>query len=223
MTQTNIPRETDTALAMIYKRRSDANYRLTSALDTAHWIVGDQKNGRTGWRRSDTDVETNVRKLAETNVPIRWSIHNPTKTIEIIDAARAELARCTDDQRPLDAVYNATPWSRFFLVTSSNGHIHSSMSCSKCRVTTEFGWLPELSGMAEADVVAAHGPLLCTACFPSAPVEWTVGRPKAAYCPGTPDPKEENRQVGMHYRRCTCGYVAIVNANGSLRKHKPGA
>src|SRR5271166_137679 len=37
-----------------------------------------------------------------------------------------------------------TGWSRFFLVTSSQGHIHSSMRCSSCFQTTTYGWLPEL-------------------------------------------------------------------------------
>lgn len=64
-------------------------------------------------------------------------------------------------------------WSRFFLVPA--GHIHSSMDCSSCnrgRNATMFSWLPELSGLTEADAVAAHGAHLCTVCFPSAPVEW---------------------------------------------------
>lgn len=227
MTQTGTPREIDTALATIYKRRSDANHTIDRALDEAHRIVGDRKNlgnrknSISQWKRDDTDVETDVRKLADTHVPTPWAVYDPTKTIARIDAARTELDRCAVEQRPLDARYNMAPWSRFFLVTSSDGHIHSSMGCSTCRPTTEFGWLPELSGRAEADAVAAHGPLLCTVCFPSAPTEWTAGRPKATYCTGIPDPESRPRRVGMNtYQRCGCGYTAIVNANGTLRKHK---
>lgn len=66
-----------------------------------------------------------------------------------------------------------TGWSRFFLVTSSQGHIHSSMRCTTCYRTTTYGWLPELSGKTEAETVAIHGPALCSICFPSAPVEDT--------------------------------------------------
>jgi hypothetical protein len=66
-----------------------------------------------------------------------------------------------------------TGWSRFFLVTSSQGHIHSSLRCSSCRQSTTYGWLPELSGKTEAETVKIHGPALCTVCFPSAPVEDT--------------------------------------------------
>lgn len=67
-------------------------------------------------------------------------------------------------------------WSRFFLV--HGGHIHSSTWCSSLRITTEISWLPELSGETEKEAVDAYGSTLCTKCFPSAPVEWTVGKVK---------------------------------------------
>jgi hypothetical protein len=57
---------------------------------------------------------------------------------------------------------------------------HSTTSCSTCRFDTVFAWLPELSGLSEADAVEAYGSILCTVCFPSAPVEWTGGESKAA-------------------------------------------
>lgn len=222
MTQTNTPRDTDTALAAIHKRRSDANHAIDWALDEAHRIVGDRRTVQSQWKRSDADVETDVRKLADTYVPTPWTVYDPKETIARIDAARSELDRCVVDQRPLDARYDAAPWSRFFLVTSSHGHIHSSMSCTTCEPTTEFSWLPEVSGQTEADAVSAYGPLLCTVCFPSAPIEWTIGRPKSKYCHGTPDPESTSLRIGIRtYRLCACGYMAIVNADGSLRKHRP--
>jgi hypothetical protein len=69
-------------------------------------------------------------------------------------------------------------WSRFYLVTNSNGHVHSSMSCTTCYPTTSYNWLTSLSGQSEAAVVAEYGSQLCTVCFPSAPVEWTDGSTK---------------------------------------------
>lgn len=69
-----------------------------------------------------------------------------------------------------------TGWSRFFLVTSSPGHIHDSMHCSSCRPTTSYGWLPELSGKSETEAVEAHGPALCSVCFSSAPTEMIGGK-----------------------------------------------
>jgi len=92
---------------------------------------------------------------------------------------QAELDELRAQAEPMEAEYQAAPWSRFFLVNNSGGHIHSSMHCSTCRITTSFSWLPTLSGLTEKDAVDAHGPLLCSVCFPSAPVEW-IGKGKGA-------------------------------------------
>jgi hypothetical protein len=64
-------------------------------------------------------------------------------------------------------------WSRFFLV--SGGHIHHSTHCHTIRLTTQVGWLPDLSGLTEAEAVEEHGEILCSHCFPHAPVAWTNG------------------------------------------------
>lgn len=67
-----------------------------------------------------------------------------------------------------------TGWSRFFLV--QGGHLHSSMDCSTCnngKQDTQFCWYPELAGLTERDAVDAVGAVLCTVCFPTAPVEFT--------------------------------------------------
>jgi len=66
-------------------------------------------------------------------------------------------------------------WSRFFLVRNNNGHIHRSLNCSTCFITTQYSWITELSGKTEAEAVAELGEILCSVCFPSAPVEWTNG------------------------------------------------
>lgn len=84
------------------------------------------------------------------------------------------LGRLADEIEVLQDAY--TGWSRFFLVTSSPGHIHRSMSCSTCRPTTRYGWLPAVSGANEAEAVAEYGPTLCTVCYPSAPTEYTIGK-----------------------------------------------
>lgn len=71
-----------------------------------------------------------------------------------------------------------TGWSRFYLVTNSGGHIHRTMTCSTCFSTTEFAFLPEMSGRDDADVVEAEGEILCSVCYPDAPVAWTSGTSK---------------------------------------------
>lgn len=91
-----------------------------------------------------------------------------------------KIAALYGEMAPFNEVYERYHWSRFFLVLNNNGHIHSSTSCSTCFITTDFGWLPELSGLTEADAVEQQGEILCSVCFPSAPVAWTSGTSKAS-------------------------------------------
>lgn len=134
-------------------------------------------------------------------------------------ATARELA---DEAKPLNDQYERERWSRFFLVTNSNGHIHESMHCSTCYPRTMFAWLPELSGLTEADAVGAHGPHLCSVCFPTAPVEWTVGTAeerKAQQCSGT---GEYVKSDGRRYVACPdCGKVVARTSYGKVRAHKP--
>lgn len=94
------------------------------------------------------------------------------RVVEGLAEVRATISEIKAQIAELEERY--TGWSRFFLVTSSKGHIHRSMNCSTCRPTTTYGWLPNLSGRTEADCVEEFGPALCSVCYPTAPVEWTL-------------------------------------------------
>lgn len=116
-------------------------------------------------------------------------------------------------------------WSRFFVVMNSNGHIHYDISSHRCsrQPTTVHGWNPELSGATEAEAVAALGPSMCTVCFPSAPVEWTIGKPKPAKCAGS---GQYVRYTGPNYRtvyvECPeCHTSQARTSSGYVRAHKP--
>lgn len=100
-----------------------------------------------------------------------WAQQEHTKYLATWTVAKAEFDK-------VNAQYEG--WSRFFLVLNNNGHIHRSMSCTTCFVTTEYGWLPELSGLTEAEAVEAYGEILCSVCYPTAPVAWTNGTSKAS-------------------------------------------
>ena len=70
--------------------------------------------------------------------------------------------------------YDRRPWSRYWLVTSSDGHIHASTNCSTCNkghYPTGFALVPYLSGSSAKDAVADLGSALCSVCFPDAPVQ----------------------------------------------------
>lgn len=66
-------------------------------------------------------------------------------------------------------------WFRAWLVDNTSGHVHSSTECSTCYPTTEFIWLPEYSGLTEAELIADARSMACTICFPEAPVDTRPG------------------------------------------------
>lgn len=123
-----------------------------------------------------------------------------------------------------------TGWPRFFLVPG--GHIHTSTSCHTLNPTTRLAWLPDLSGDDEATAVAEHGTILCTHCYPSAPVAWTAhsqaqldaekAEAKNPSCPGTgPVPGSVKRRYPSNRAICIdCGQEVTMTSTGKLRKHK---
>lgn len=129
-------------------------------------------------------------------------------------------------------------WSRFYMVQAKNGHIHSSMDCQTCNrnlKATSFAWLTDLSGLSEKEAVAMYGAILCTVCFPSAPLEWTNGyeveaaKKKAAQCPGSGtylDSSQPHRKgyYSGNWGTCPdCGDKVTLTKNLNLRAHKPAA
>lgn len=89
------------------------------------------------------------------------------------DTLRGRKFTLWAEANELEAEHTRRPWSRYYLVVSSAGHIHSSTRCKTCRRTTEYGWTPERSGMTEAEAIddlGEHAEALCSVCFPSAPV-----------------------------------------------------
>jgi hypothetical protein len=204
---------------------------IASVVEGFHHYVGDRRRyvGRTQvWGM--TDAEAEERATAGTGVA-PYDAQSLAMSFERRTAAQAELAKTYARMSELNAIFRAQPWSRFFLVR--DGHIHASQACHTCRVTTEFGWLPDLSGETEAQAVAAHGALLCTVCYPSAPVEWTnhyealEAAKKAASCPGSakgydPTRPHELRQMSK-WGYCTgCGTRQTVTSTGKIRTHKKG-
>jgi hypothetical protein len=86
----------------------------------------------------------------------------------VYDEADAAYAAATEAVAAHETGY--TGWNRYFLVTSSAGHVHRSMGCSTCKVTTTYAPVVDLSGTTDDEALEALGPTLCTVCFPEAPV-----------------------------------------------------
>jgi hypothetical protein len=96
--------------------------------------------------------------------------------LEEIKSVNHQLSLLKTEYIYLEKIWQHEKWSRFYLVVGTGqGHIHKDMNCHSCYPTTEYAWLPELSGDSEAEAVAAEGEILCTFCFPTAPVAWCEG------------------------------------------------
>lgn len=94
--------------------------------------------------------------------------------VEAYEAAQSALTDARLAVQEVDQEFASRPWARYFLVTSSDGHIHGSPGCCTCnkgREPTGFALVPHLSGSTVEEAVADLGPALCSVCFPAAPVE----------------------------------------------------
>ena len=220
---TTLAIETDTKLAdlwsQIYALRSEAQ---ASLVRLANLTPNDQRENR---RQEDHRTASEILAQAEDLVSDPFVGKLVVKHLAIRQTAKAKIAEIEIEVEPLEEIYQQHRWSRFFLVTSSQGHVHSSMSCSTCFSTTEYGWLPNISGLTEADAVEQEGSILCSVCFPSAPTEWTTGISKAqaekdaAKCSGSGQYAE---YTGRRYVACPdCGASVTKTSTGKIRSHKP--
>lgn len=220
------PVENDTRLAALAADLAKAERSVRSRLDSIHSRVDRRvvKGRIAEWKMTDQEAMDAI-----TEPFLAYMVTG-------VEEARAAVAAARKAMVPFQDEYRSRGWSRFFIV--AGGHIHASMDCSTCNngaTPTQFGWLPDLSGKTEADAVAAHGALLCTVCFPSAPTEWTnhyeaaEAAKKAANCSGS---------LTMNYDRTTarlgyfsgnwaicneCHEQVTVTASNKMRSHKAKA
>lgn len=205
--------------------------RMTQADMAAH--------DRTTWKlfedcsRAESRVDQYVALVAKAQLPgaAGYYANHLGEYEDYLAEAQAKLKQITD---ALDAhERNYAGWSRFWCVP--NGHIHRTMSCSTCNKMgnrTRFYLAHEVSGMDEAAAVNAQGPVLCTVCFPTAPLNWTNGldeaakAKKAAQCPGSgryydSNLPHESRRMAKWATCPECGDRPAMTSTGKLRAHKP--
>jgi hypothetical protein len=223
----------DTRLAELYGAANKVDSDLASLRVSLHGLLGIRDERRDARGRGFVfeypHSLAEVAEMARTAEVNSWDERRRTDLLDRLANAEAEQARIAAEAKPLNDTYAAERWSRFFLVNNSNGHIHSSMHCSTCNRLgsgTSFSWLPTVSGLTEADAVAAHGPTLCTVCFPTAPIEWTVGEAKPVdpnRCPGSGTHDHDSSGLRYYSPRAVCNHckqTTSVTSTGKLRQHK---
>ncbi|MGV9748095.1 hypothetical protein ACWDTG_24795 [Rhodococcus zopfii] len=212
------PKSVDRALADLHARRWEIIDRIDATYRSIHNAVDDRQIGRTRWAMTDQAAYDRLVELLGTPNPAP-RLRDYAYLIDRLAQYRDARAAITAEIDAAEAPYRATPWPRFYLV--DRGHIHAHPHCHTLRPSTRLGWLPDLSGDTEADAVTAHGPLLCTHCFPSAPVAWTVGPAKVEDPSMCSHKRMREWKTRGRYAWCKeCGGLASVTSVGNLRKHK---
>jgi len=123
----------------------------------------------------DEQIATLTLKLDAAYRTLNW-LDSPqaSRTFRREERVAEQLAKIEElsiELRPLQNEYiRRGRWERAFLVTSSDGHVHSTMGCSTCHRDTVFGWMTVLSGKTHAEIIEAIGENACTVCYPDAPV-----------------------------------------------------
>jgi hypothetical protein len=178
--RTATPAQIDTAIADLEVKAWKQGGRIASALKSLHYAVGDRQAGRTGWNMTDDQVTHKAQNLLEDERPGFIKFHGSTnesvsENLATIVEAQAEQTRLYGEINVYEAEYKRRPWSRFHQLRSTDGaRIHGTRFCSSLHRSDigDLGWHPELSGKSEQEAVEALGPVMCSKCFKSAPVEW---------------------------------------------------
>lgn len=207
---------------------------INAAIDTAHTVAGDRyryegRRGRKVWQLSDEDAERITRdRIASGTVPVSHRLIGTVELLQRLDQARRSAEEIDRERAVLAAEFRRRGgWTRFFTVPG--GHVHSGQRCvgGSIRVGTALGWTPELSGKSEAQALAhfgALGHLLCTHCFPTAPV---ITIPTTQRCPGSGQAYRPGTRRHRHPNgtgECPeCGTRRPLTPSGYLRAHPPTA
>lgn len=129
----------------------------------------------------DTDIYWTSLEMARMNDHIsalaQRAIRDPQREIEIhreIAGLNEEYELLFDHREDLEAEYRKRMWLRAYLVTSSDGHIHSGPYCTTFQARTTCTLLPQASGLSHEQIIDAAGEKACSTCFPGAPVKPTT-------------------------------------------------
>lgn len=129
------------------------------------------------WGKTVEQAIAEVTERAATADPEKpWVQREAQAALDKLAEARAELAAAKQAEDAQDALWAAHGrWNRYSVVPG--GHIHTNgRACHTLRPSTTVLWAHPVSGDTVADAIATYGTVLCTHCFPEAPVEQTGGK-----------------------------------------------
>jgi len=115
-------------------------------------------------------------------------------------------------------------WARYYVVDNNNGHLHTHTSCQNTYETTEWVWMPGMSGMTKAEAVAEGGKLTCLSCFPEFRAEIELGREPRFETPRMKRTREEREAAAAKKAKKATKAAAngITDVDGSPLKDDDG-
>lgn len=154
----------------------DKQDRVKRALDSVHRTVGDsyrrQYDSRSGWKMSAAEATTAAADKAATDTTYKGQ--EAARALENLAKAEAELTQARAEVKAADKWADNGRWNRYAVVPG--GHIHNEMGCFTLRWDTDVRWAYPVSGDSVADAIEAYGTVLCSHCYPEAPVAQTIGK-----------------------------------------------
>lgn len=172
-------KEADRILNELHFEAARKSQRVAWAVDSLRRLV----DRETGWGRDRAWGKTfeqafaEVTAQAETVDPEKpWVSREAQSALIKLDEARAELLEAELAVRKQSALWAAHGcWNRYSVVPG--GHIHTNgRACHTLRPSTTVLWAYQVSGDTVDDAIEVYGTVLCTHCFPEAPVEQTGGK-----------------------------------------------
>jgi hypothetical protein len=177
------PRLHDERTAQLHGDLSKAQDKLHSAVERLHRSVGDKRINKytrqERWALYLSEAIAEARRQAD-DTPLDHAIHDysPVNALRAYELAADEVRELREEIEGREQVWREHGWSRYILCLSASGHIHNYTGCHTLQPTTALQWHPEFSGLSEEEAINGTdgheglGPILCTHCYPSAPVEF---------------------------------------------------
>lgn len=137
----------------------------------------------TGWGRQRAWGKTFEQALAEVQAQAAtadpekpWVQSKAQQELNDLAEAEAELETARAAQAAQEQLwYDHGMWPRYSVVPG--GHIHTEFrECHTLRPTTTVLWAYQASGDSVDEAIEVYGTVLCTHCYPDAPVETTGGK-----------------------------------------------
>lgn len=226
------PTVLDTEQARLDDAAFEAIMAITHVMGSIHYAAGDKKNrdGRYLWttplgkESTDQDARAEARRRLEAKTVPLYEVTGLERDLAGFEDHRDEWRRLTRMSNRIGAEFRIRGgWTRYRLVTSSpNGHVHD-FGCGSYRYDTRSVLLPRLSGTSYEAAVREMGPMMCSRCWPDAPVEThALGGRQGVKCAGSAVPATESRTLGGRaWSKCpTCKRWVNVVEKGLIRTHR---